>query len=224
MFALPAQIELHLGAGQHQGRLEADAQAAAPPQADRRVARPSEGKGQTIVLLAVHHSRARPARARAGPRQAAPRQAARHRRTGFRSRHGPPASPTSSAAAGADDRDRLVRGRQLACPTGWPSTRHPGGRRARLRRARTGHRRRRLRRARRDDVREDAVPRAAPRRPAAADAARAARLSGARTATWSCRRRIPRPTPASSSWSRSSTRRCPAPTRSASRRRCSRPG
>ncbi len=55
----------------------------------------------------------------------------------------------------------------------------PGGGRPRVRRARPRHRRRGPRRPRRHDVREDAPPRRARRRPAPADAPRAARLPGA---------------------------------------------
>ena len=132
----------------------------------------TKAKGQTIVPLRLYISDARPGQggARARPRQAAPRPAARHRR---------PRRPA---------RRRARAGRRAAGPVGSAVTTipdrlqgrpgHPGRGRARGGRARSGHRRRCGGRPGRHDVRGDDLAAGQPRRPAPADAARAARLPG----------------------------------------------
>ena len=134
----------------------------------------TKSKGLTIVPLRLYIDRQGPgeARARPRPRQAAPRPAARHRRPGRAARHRPragrrPARPLSDRRVQPSDRRRRRLGRD-----------DPGGRSPRRGRARPGDRRRRRRRPGRHDVRGDDLAPGEPRRPAAADAPRAARLSG----------------------------------------------
>ena len=91
-----------------------------------------------------------------------------------------------------------------------------GRRRARGRRDRQRRRRRRPAAARRDGVRADAVAGARRRRAPPAAAARAARQRRGSRQPDRAGRRATTATPASSSWSRPSTRRCRARTRSAS--------
>ena len=75
-----------------QPRPQADAQAAAPPQADRRAAGTSEGQGPDDRAAApVHHPRQGQDRAGSRARQAAPRQAPRHRGPRLEAGHRSPA-------------------------------------------------------------------------------------------------------------------------------------
>ena len=157
-----------------QPRAQADPQAAAPPLRDRRAAGPGQGQGPDDRPAPAVHQRARPGQGRARPRarQAAPRPPPRHRRPRRPSATSLASWPTRSAAGRRRGRARPIP-RAAADRSG-----HRGRGRPRGGRAGPGHRRRRRGRAGRDDVREDDLAPGQPRRPAPADAPRAARLPG----------------------------------------------
>ena len=138
---------------------------------DRRAARPGQGEGPDDRAAAAVHHRQGPGegRARAGARQAAPRPAARHRRPRRASATWRASSPTSSAAGRLTRSSRIDSGsaRSIeavdAHAAGEPGRVIVGG----VEDVPGAH-----------DVRQDDLAPGEPRRPPAADAARAARLPG----------------------------------------------
>ncbi len=139
---------------------------------DRRAARPGQGQGPDDRAAAAVHHRQGPGqgRARAGARQAAPRPAPRHRRPRREARRGARARRRPARPVGSDVTERP--GSLRLGPVIEAVDAHAAGEPGRVIVGGVedvpGD----------DDVRQDDLAPGQPRRPAAADAARAARLPG----------------------------------------------